>query len=436
MSRKKYLIIGLASAIALVAAYFLFSGKTKGEEQKPIEAVVKKGIFEVVVTTTGELRAENSQNIMGPDGMREAGIWRAKISDLVPEGTVVQEGDYVASIDKTEITTKLTELKEMVQKAQTQFDKTQLDTAMNLRAARDNLINLRYAMEETQITLEQSKYESPATIRQATISLEKSQRTYQQAVENYRLTEEKNVALMMETSVNLNQANRRLNQLADLVDKFTVKAPKPGMVIYSRDWNGSKRKVGAEISPWDNVIATLPDLSSMVSRTFVNEIDISRIAVNQAVTIGVDAFPTKKFRGKVIEVANIGEELPNSSAKVFEVLIKVFGTDTVLRPAMTTSNSITTGVYEDVIHIPLECVHTTDSLTFVYKKNGGKILRQEVVLGPSNENDVIIENGLAENDRVWLSLPPDTTGHELLRVNRDSTIRKDPANLPEKKEKK
>ena len=174
------------------------------------------------------------------------------------------------------------------------------------------------------------------------------------------------------------------------------------MVVYKREWNGAKRTVGTEISTWDLAVATLPDLSSMISKTYVNEIDISRIKRGQQVRIGVDAFPDKKFTGVVTEVANIGEQLPNTDSKVFEVVIKVNESDPIIKPSMTTSNSIVIKTFENVLFIPLETVHTNDSLTYVYKKNG---IRQVVVLDESNENEIIVEAGLKEGEKILLSVP-------------------------------
>ncbi|MCK7474994.1 MAG: hypothetical protein MZV49_18980 [Rhodopseudomonas palustris] len=55
---------------------------------------------------------------------------------------------------------------------------------------------------------------------------------------------------------------------------------------------------------------------------------------------GVDAFPDKMFRGKVYSMANIGEKLENTDTKVFEVMVKIDGSDPALRPSMTTSNKV------------------------------------------------------------------------------------------------
>jgi hypothetical protein len=185
---------------------------------------------------------------------------------------------------------------------------------------------------------------------------------------------------------------------------------------------GSKRKVGSSISPWDNVVATLPDMSSMMSKTYVNEIDVSKVKMGQHVEIVVDAFPEKSYTGTVTSVANIGEQLPNADAKVFEVLIEVDGSDPILRPSMTTGNKIITKTIKDITYIPLESVQAgADSIPFVYMKNG---TRQVVVLGESNENNVVIEQGLQPGVQIYLSTPekPENfklVGEELISVIKD-----------------
>ncbi len=175
------------------------------------------------------------------------------------------------------------------------------------------------------------------------------------------------------------------------------------MIIYKRERHGNKRKVGSMINPVDRVVATLPDFSSMISKVFVSEVEVTKIQSGQHVLITVDAFPLKNFTGNVFSKANIGEKLPNSDTKVFEVLIKIEGTDSNLRPSMTTNNKILIREYKDVIYIPTECVHTgSDGVQFVYTRSGDK---RPVVLGDSNEKDVIIEKGLEPGILLYLTVP-------------------------------
>ncbi|MEA3446242.1 MAG: efflux RND transporter periplasmic adaptor subunit, partial [Bacteroidota bacterium] len=223
-------------------------------------------------------------------------------------------------------------------------------------------------------------------------------------LESYDLKVEQKEAHMIEVTINLNAQKRRVQDLVDVMDQFTIYAPKSGMVIYHKEWGGSKRKVGSEFNTWDPTVATLPDMSAMISKTFVNEIDISKVKVDQPVRIGVDAFPDKKFNGKVIEVANVGEDLPGSDAKVFEVVIRVEGSDTVLRPNMTSSNVILAKHFDKVLSIPLEAIHNNDSLTYVFAENSDPV-KQIIEVGESNENSIIILDGLEKDDIVYLTIP-------------------------------
>lgn len=401
---KKKIIIGVSILTVLLLILIIYKSKARHTEAS-IEYLVQKGKLDINVTVTGELQSEKSEKIMGPTGLRVIGIWRVKITDLIPEGTVVDSGAYVATLDRSEVTTKLKDIETELQKSQSQYDKTKLDTTLELRNARDELINLNYAVEEKQIAFEQSKYEPPATLRQAKIDNEKTKRAYEQALENYKVKVKQNAAKMLETSLNLESSMRKKEDIMKVLDDFVIKSTKPGMVIYMKEWNGAKRKVGSDISPWDPTVATLPDLSSMISKTYVNEIDISKIKINQKVKIGIDAFPGKEYSGVVTEVANVGEQLPNSEAKVFEVLIKLTQTDTIMKPSMTTSNLIYIASLDSIIHIPLEALHSNDSLTFVYKKNGFSSTKQIVDVGESNENEIIITKGISEGETVLLSVP-------------------------------
>ena len=399
---KKSFIIGAAAFVIVMLAVWYFFGRDKNSDAGVVVAVTQ-GDFSINVTTTGELLAKKSQDILGPAGLREIRIWQVQISDIIAEGTLVDSGQYVASLDKTEITNRIKDLETELEKLQSQYTKTRLDTSLVMRNAREELVNLKYGLEEKQIVLDQSKYEPPATIRQATLDLEKSRRAFEQAKKNYLLKTDKAEADMQEVSASFDQSKRKLSQMTDVLKGFTITAPKSGMLIYKRNWDGTRQGIGTTMNAWENIVATLPNLKDMITKTYVNEIDISKVKVGQKVKIGVDAFPEKKFTGEVMEVANIGEQMKNSNAKVFEVKIKVNETDSILRPAMTTKNIIVTSVIKNVLFLPIESVHNTDSLTYVYTVNGRK--RQQVLVGQTNENQIIVTKGIAKGDEVYLDAP-------------------------------
>jgi HlyD family secretion protein len=414
---KKKIIIAVSIGAILLIAFLFQKFNNRASDTTEVFAKVEKGLFRVEVTTSGELDAKNSIEIMGPNGLRRAHIYNVKIDDIVDEGTVVEKGGYIARLDQSEIGDKIQQEETDLQQTLSQYTQTRLDTALELRKARDELINLKYDIEEKEIILSQSQFEPPAEIKKAEINVEKAARTYSQAVENYKLQKRKSIAEVDEASAKMMDDKNQLNFLQGLAKEFTVYAPEQGMVIYNRNWRGQKQGVGATISPWDPTVAKLPDLSKMVSKTYINEVDINTVMVDQKVEIGLDAFPEKKFTGKVIEVANVGEQKPNTDAKVFQLLIEIHESDTTLRPGMTTSNTIISGEMEDVLFVPVETLHSQgDSLSYVYKKEGLGIVKQEVFLGNSNSDEVVILDGLAENDVVYLSDPDGMTDKKIERL--------------------
>lgn len=413
MSKRWIILLVIAIAALVVAGFFL---QARDEEQAELIVQPERGPFQVAVTTSGELRAKNSVKIYGPQGARQAQIYQMKIQRLIPEGTVVKKGEFVAELDQSELATKIQDVQIALQKAESQHEQARLDTLMTLSKARDEQVNLRYAMEEARLRNEQSIYEAPSVKRQAEIDFEKAERAFNQHLANYETEVAQARAKMREVGAELSKAQKDLSDLSGIAQQFRITAPEDGMVVYKRDWRGQKTTTGGTVNAWDPVVAELPDLSTMESVTYVNEVDIQKIRQGQQVEIGLDADPDKVLTGTVTQVANIGEQRPNSDAKVFEVAILVSEADTTLRPAMTTSNTIIVAELPEALHVPLEAIHASDSLTYVFARRGAGVVRQEVVLGLLNENEAIVEAGLDVDDRVYLTLPADTSGLVLRRL--------------------
>lgn len=403
--KKRNYWIAAGVVLAILVGYFAVSGSRDGKTSD-ILAIAKKGQFRVEIETTGELEAKNSVKILGPQSLRNFQIWQVTIQSIINEGTVVKKGDWVATLDRSEFQKKYVDKQIELEKANSKFVQTQLDTMLQLRQSRDELINLKYGTDEKQIIFEQSQFEPPATIKQAEINLDKAKRAYEQAVENYKIKKRQNIEKMREVAAELRKVNGDFTNMTEVLQSFDVKAPDDGMVIYGKGWDGKPIKGGSQIQMWEPTVATLPDLTKMVSKTFVNEVDVRKVKAGQRVDVGLDAYPDKKLTGTVVQVANVGEQRPNSDAKVFEVRVEIAGTDATLRPSMTTSNKIIASVRDSVLFVPLECLHSQfDSITFVYKKQGAGIVKQEVIVGETNANDAVIMKGITENDRIYLSIP-------------------------------
>ena len=153
--KKTIIITGIVAVIAIIVLIVINRvGAKKDIANLYVEA--KKGQFDIIVTTTGELQAENSTDIRGPEFTQSRNI-RAmdiKITDLVPEGTEVKAGDYVATLDRTSFDNSLKDELERLTTYETNLEVKILDTAVTLSNLRDNIKNLRFTKEEAEITLQ------------------------------------------------------------------------------------------------------------------------------------------------------------------------------------------------------------------------------------------------------------------------------------------
>ncbi len=408
--RRRWLpiLLGVILVGGTIAYYAWPSTAAAGETT--LTAPVKQGDFKVVVTTTGELRARKFVQVTGPAAAQSVNVYQTKIASIVPEGSLVKEGDVIAQLDKAPAATRQADVTLSLQKAQAEFTSAQLDSALNLAQSREDVRTAEYLLEEKKLAKEQAQYEAPTIKRQAEIDFEKAARGVEQSKRNLSTKTKQAVAKMSAVGADLGRQQNNLKNITEVINSFTVKAPNSGMVIYVREWNGKKKGVGSQWSAWDNTVATLPDLSQMESQTYVNEVDVRKISVGQKVQISLDSDPTKRLNGTVTNIANVGEQRPNQDSKVFEVKIEVAKADTTLRPGMTTSNAIETASVANVLSVPLESVVSEAGYSYVFKKDGRRVIKQMIETGTTNDNEIVVKQGLKKDEIVYLTPPANKEG--------------------------
>lgn len=417
LSGNRRVVTGVALGLATIASLAWWRGKgDAGDGEAAVTTKVSRGDFKVVVTTAGELQAVKFVQVQGPANAQQADTYQMKITSIVPEGTVVKAGDVVADLDRGTIAAKMAEVSLALQKADALLEQAQLDSTLNLSTAREAITTLELSLEEKRIAREQAKFEAPSVRRQAEIDYEKAERAFAQAKLDYKTKTEQAQAKMREVGADVQRQRNKLNVIQEVMAGFTIRAPSDGMVIYVKEWNGKKKTAGSQINPWDPTVATLPDLSRMESITYVNEIDVRKVAAGHTVSLTLDSDPNKRLTGTVTQVANVGEQRPNSDAKVFEVRVLINEADTTLRPGMTTATAIETYSVKDVLSVPLEAVMAEDNVPYVYVKNGGSIRKQEVATGAMSDDDVVVLNGLEEGDEIYLSPPANRDALETVRL--------------------
>lgn len=409
--KRKHIILALAGLGAIIVAVVLLLGTD------PFSKVykVKRGIFESTISCKGEIQSEKAVLINIPDifGDRTLELYETQIKDMVAEGTIVKKGDYVALLDQGRIKQLIESNDALVKKLIFNINDSKIDSAVDLVALRDAIEQFKFDLQYKKIELEQSVYESPAYQRIAQMSYDRALRQLDYKKRSYLLTQKSLRIQVARDEERLERYNEKGRKLQLALEAARITAPQDGILIYGRTHGrGGIRKltIGSAVSAQHPLIATLPDLSELVSETYVEEIYISKIKVGDSARVYIDALKNLELVGAIARISNVGQEMAGYESKVFKVNIRVKPDKKKIVPAMTTNNEIIISKEEDVLVIPRSALFSNEGQSFVYLKSGGKISVRNVEVGNQNEKLVVIKSGLQEGDKILLTNPDPVKG--------------------------
>ncbi len=406
LSKSKKTIV-LSGSLVLLFVIVVWISRSKAD--KGIYKV-KKDNFEAVISCKGEIQSEKAVLINIPDifGDRTLELWDTQIKDLIPEGSIVKKGDYVALLDQGRIKQLKENNEERLKKMIFNLNDSKIDSAVDLVALRNSIDQFDYDLSNSRIELDQSVYESPAFQRRARMAYERTERQMDAKRRAYLMTQKtlriqvaREEALVEEFTI-----KDRKYQLA--FDGSRITAPQDGMLIYGRTFGrGGSRKltIGSYVSMQNPVIATLPDLSVLASETYVEEIYISKIKIGDSTRVYIDALKNQQKIGVISNISNVGQEMSGFESKVFKVIIRISSDNKRIKPAMTTNNEIIISKEPNVLVIPKPALFSDGPEEFVYLKEFSGISRRKVECGNHSDKFVVIKSGLKEGDNILLNKP-------------------------------
>ena len=402
---KKTIFIASALCVVLLVVIWIFMRKQVSGIYR-----VKKENFEAIITCKGEIQSEKAVLINLPDIYRNRTleIWDMQIKDLVPEGSIVKKGDYVALLDQGRIKQLKENNEEALKKMLFNFNDSKIDSAVDLVALRNGIDQFVYDLNNRKIELEQSVYESPAFQRKAQMAYERILRQMDARVRAYIMTQKTLRIQVSREEDKVKELTLKDKNYQIAFDAARITAPQDGMLIYGRTFGrGGSRKltIGSNVSMQNPVIATLPDLSVLASETYVEEIYISKIKIGDSVRVYIDALKNQLKVGVISNISNVGQEMSGFESKVFKVIIRISSDNKRIKPAMTTNNEIIISKEQNVLVIPRAALFSDGPEQFVYLKEFGGVSTRKVECGNQNEKFIVIKSGLKEGDKILLNKP-------------------------------
>ena len=312
---------------------------------------VTRGDLTVSVLLTGELAAAESKVISAP----RTETFELSIRWLAEDGAEVKAGERLIEFDDTALLDSIGGRELAVQEAGNEWN--------NLRAQQAvTVAEKRFAARETGV--EVSKAQIDALVPQDIVSrMQYSE--YQLALGRAKLAsdaareDEKTTSsgATLEDKVSeiaYDKARRKYDAAKGEIDALTITAPQDGvMIIPDNPFEGRKLQVGDTVFPGFTV-AELPDLSKMVVRAVLSDVDDGRVHPGMKARCILDAYPTRELTGLVRSVNPVAREPERSSTRrFFSVVIELDKTDeSIMRPGLSVQAAVESLHLEDVLLIP------------------------------------------------------------------------------------
>ena len=196
---------------------------------------------------------------------------------------------------------------------------------------------------------------------EAQLRVENSRTRLQELVGTF--DNEKLLTQQSRVSAEANKLRREssLKNEAERLDWTTIRAPMAGIVTLLELEEGEIVTSGRSAFSQSPPIMTIVDPSKMVVKTFINEVDMERLRLNQRAEIKVDAYQTNTYDGTVYEISPSGQEQDNIIS--FEVMVEVNGSPEELRPGMSADVDIITYEEKGVLLLPIDALINEPSAT-------------------------------------------------------------------------
>lgn len=398
MSRRVLVAGGILLALALSWAAASYWGGADGLRT----AEVTRQDLPLLVEAQGRLEAAVAYEI-GPPSVPET--WNYNLTWMIPEGRRVKEGDIVARFDATAIEEQLRDYQAQLETVRQEREKEQRNLEVTLEELRLDVVKAENELEK--LALDLSLDESLlSAIEIKELRLEKQLATDRLAFLREKMASQRQLvdSKLELLDVKTRYFQGKVEQLRSVIEKYAVRAPISGLVLYVPKRNGERWEVGESVWMLAKILK-VADVSTLRVEAQVLEVDAARVRPGQRAEVSLDAVPGSLLTTQVAEVGRIVREKSyQDRTKIFDVFLPIEAIDTEeMRPGMGVSVTIETAVLDDRLTVPTDAVRASAEGPYVeIRTSGGRFERRAVTLGERTAERVVVLSGVSESDVVLL----------------------------------
>src|SRR5436305_12776780 len=374
--RRKFAAISIiVLALAVVGVFVAMKAKASNKQEPKLPVKVGKAEvadIQVKVTEVGNVQPETKVDV-------KSAVSGKVISILHRDGDVVRAGDVLARVEPD------------------------LNQAQSLAETKNSLTSPQIRFEQAKKNYDQdhSLFEMGLLANKANRD---SETEYRAAKQEYERSQEK-YAIVEKSGI-------PINQRPDQFQGSNIVAPMDGLVLTKNVEIGESITSGVSSFNAGTVLFTVADVSKMIIKAGVNEVDIGKVRVGMPVKVTLDAYPKVAFAGRVDRIAPAVRI--DDKVRVFDVEIRLDAQGRELRSGMTANIEMSGERKEKVLTVPVEAVFQRDGgeMVFVKKQHIEPQKKTATALGADGKPQVdkdawkrffekrVVVTGLSDNAHV------------------------------------
>ena len=405
-SVTRNIAIGVAG-VAVVAALAGASGVLgRGTAVDVPTTVVTKGEFIDYLQVRGEVRAVRSIPLTVPT----TGGGDLQILELSKNGMNVKKGDVVVRFDPMSVERTLNDRRSEFKQAEEEIGKTKAQYRIQEQQTQTDVSKARYDVKRAQLDTVPSEFLPRMEREQKMLKLSDAQAKLgenEKKLEALSDIEKAELASKIEkrdkARFDLEHAQRQLGGLQ-------IISPVDGVVSIMPNWRQCcpppDFKSGDRAWP-GQVIAEVPDLSTLRVSARLEEAERGRMQPGQKVVVRADAVPDKELAGKIEDISALARvDFSNwPPQRNFNMIVQLDDMDPRLRPGMNTTVRVAVDRVADVVLIPARAVFEKEGRSVAYVRTRGGWDERLVQIARRGQEQHVVQAGVAPGERVALKDP-------------------------------
>jgi multidrug resistance efflux pump len=374
------------------------------------ELSVRRGSFEQTFLLTGELEAASAIQLPVP----RTPSWRVEIRWLAEDGSPVHEGDRLVQFDNSDFVSDLEDKQVSLEEKLSELERKQAETLDQIRQKEFAVARARAELEKAKIEANLPEGIVPRQeLADRELELANAEDELEKAAADLASEREASEADLEIQRIEIEKARREIDVARGAIEQLTLTAPTDGLFLVGElPWEDRTIQVGDTV--WAGLtVGTIPDLSSLLVRGRLPDVDDGRVRIGMPARVVLDAYPAEVLDGEITRVSPIArEEGSDSLRRFFEVEIALDDSDPErMIPGMSARVEIVRTARDDALIVPRVTVARGGSGGGDGDRDGARVRRADgsevpVRLGPCNALECVLETEAGDDLAVGTSLAP------------------------------